>query len=132
LGNGYVWVMDQYGNMYVYPHNLGEDYDIMQVNHSTMNSGREVICAGMIAATAGRVTQIDNASGHYKPTKEHLIEAVTILYQEGMDMSQLEVKSLRFPGPGPGLCYWDFYTPDEFLRNKKTSVPIREEIGPAV
>jgi hypothetical protein len=42
------------------------------------------------------------------------------------------VKSLRFPGPGPGLCYWDFYTPDEFLRNKKTSVPIREEIGPAV
>lgn len=129
-GNGHVWVMDQYGNLYVHPQSLGLDHEIQQVNHSTMNSGREVICAGMIHVTAGKATGISNASGHYKPTKQNLVEAVTILAEEGLDMTSLEVVSVRFPGPVPRTCYWDVYDPAAFVTSRGGAQPVREEVGP--
>jgi hypothetical protein len=122
--------MDQYGNMFIHTQDIGMNYHIRQVNHSTINSGREIICAGIIQLTAGQVTYITNTSGHYKPTKEHMVSAMSILAEEGLDLSGADVVTVRFPGPGPGLCYWEFYDPAEFIDSGGRCQPRKSEPGP--
>ena len=52
------------------------------MNHSSFCAGREVISAGMVFFWKGQMIHIDNLSGHYKPTRENLFSAVTILVND--------------------------------------------------
>ncbi|UTO55626.1 hypothetical protein LUA82_00860 [Neoehrlichia mikurensis] len=47
--------------------------------HSTLLRGKPGICAGVMKVHHGRIVYIDDNSGHYLPTQEHLYNAVKIL-----------------------------------------------------
>jgi hypothetical protein len=126
-----LWTMDRYGNMFIYDdYPLGKKVGIRQVNHSTMNAGKEVICAGMIRVDKGQVTKITNTSGHYKPTHQHFAEALTILSEEGLDLSGAEVMAVRFPGPAKGKAWWQTFDPVDLIRSGGNCRPLKEEEGP--
>lgn len=84
----YMYAIDKYGNIY------GEDLHRAEnvlglttaFNHSSFNAGKEVICAGMLKFSNGRLKYIDNNSGHYQPTKQNLIEALKLLEESGVDL----------------------------------------------
>jgi hypothetical protein len=44
----------------------------LRFHHTSFFSAEDVSCAGMIVIQQGIVTAVNNNSGHYRPTKEHL------------------------------------------------------------
>lgn len=107
---GEAWVMDVYGNLYCHPdtsrdweatktngkrqvHRSGAPIHTYRFNHSCLCAGNEVICAGMIMTDQnGKLTLIDNNSGHYKPGTEHMRKAMDILANEFcLDLSGAEI-----------------------------------------
>ena len=82
-GQTYMYAMDRYGNLFARDSALGAT----QFNHSSFNAGREVACAGMIAGANGRLYFIDNASGHYQPSRSDLYSCVRKLQNAGLAMS---------------------------------------------
>ncbi|WP_339045777.1 hypothetical protein [Candidatus Mesenet endosymbiont of Agriotes lineatus] len=44
--------------------------------HSTLAGGKPVICSGLIKVVDGKIAYIDNNSGHYKPKRANLYNAV--------------------------------------------------------
>lgn len=52
-------------------------------HHSTLAEGKDVAAAGFIETSGGKVDRISNASGHYKPQFEHLLQAVEHLMKTG-------------------------------------------------
>ncbi|KIN66146.1 hypothetical protein Z946_625 [Sulfitobacter noctilucicola] len=52
-------------------------------HHSTGAQGKDVASAGHIDTKDGKVTRIDNSSGHYRPAFEHLLQAVEHLLKTG-------------------------------------------------
>lgn len=86
-----LWAMDRYGNIYVC-----RDWNEMlqqvgareRFNHSSLNAGKGVICAGCLNCdTAGKLTNIRNDSGHYKPTAKQFQTALKILSHAGLDLT---------------------------------------------
>ena len=71
--------MDLDGNIYIWGGaSVGS---INDYNHSSFLSGKPVLCAGMIHLQQGRIVGVNNASGHYKPTRRELAKCVQTLLQ---------------------------------------------------
>jgi hypothetical protein len=88
------WAMDCYGNLFAGDAKMS---DVM-VNHSSYLAGKDVACAGLIETDAdGTLTVIDNLSGHYKPTREHLHKVMSYLAEQGLnfDKATVRVKELN-------------------------------------
>lgn len=86
---GTSWAMDCYGNLFAGDRFISD----AQVNHSSYLGGKDVACAGLILTSAdGTVTEIDNFSGHYKPTPEHLHGALAYLADQGLDFDKATVR----------------------------------------
>lgn len=106
-GDGvWMYAMDQHGNLFataIKADRKGtkeaakwaefEADQKMNFNHSSFNAGKDIICAGMIKVDKGKITEIDNNSGHYKPTGEHLNACVAILRELGMEIADNKVKA---------------------------------------
>lgn len=98
----HMYSMDKYGNLIhkveggiVIPvFNSGVKENLF--NHSSFNAGGDVICAGMLKIVGGYLTEIDNNSGHYKPSRAQLHHCVSILHSDGVDFSRLKVIVLEF------------------------------------
>jgi hypothetical protein len=89
INSGTSWAMDCYGNLFVGDKKISD----VQVNHSSYLAGKDVACAGLIMTAAdGTVTEIDNSSGHYKPTKEHLHDALRYLADQGLNFERAIVR----------------------------------------
>jgi hypothetical protein len=106
-GAGYAaWAMDLNGNLYVHSHksrvtdwarnkSANSQPDDNQhaekyFYHSSFFAAKPGICFGMLSAEAGRITSIDYASGHYKPTEAQFGNAVQILQAHyGVDTDKL-------------------------------------------
>jgi hypothetical protein len=58
--------------------NPGQDVKY-SYRHSTLAGGKTIICSSLIQVINGKITYIDNDSGHYKPTSANLYNAVKIL-----------------------------------------------------
>ncbi len=86
-----AYAMDKYGNLF-----CKDAVPIAQTseffNHSSFNTGHDVICAGCLAITNGALLMIDNNSGHYKPTRDHLHNCIKVLDDEGVDLTNTEVE----------------------------------------
>jgi hypothetical protein len=99
-GDAQLYVMDRYGALYTGANIGGKNKPVYKqnkfVNHSSITSGKEVICAGTITILNGQLTSITNNSGHYKPTKENLQECVKVLQKEGADLSRTIVIAMIF------------------------------------
>ena len=86
---GEPYAMDRYGNLF-----LTESTAMIpgQLNHSSFNAGREVICAGIIIIEDGLLKMINNSSGHYKPDQLDLHEMLNVLAEEGVDLAAAVVE----------------------------------------
>ena len=82
-----LYAMDKYGSLITMPVGLFFNkttrvYDgtgDAQHNHSSLNAGGDVICAGEIEFLNGKITYISNESGHYKPKARQLQNCVNSL-----------------------------------------------------
>ncbi len=95
-GDGWPWAMDEWGSIYTADHKLdankaGKKY----FNHSTFTGGDVVVCAGELTINGqGTLLSINNASGHYQPTGDHLRAALTILRDDyGVSFAAVEVSA---------------------------------------
>jgi hypothetical protein len=82
-----VWNKDHTteGRGFEYHYNIDETGNlIIRRNgpHSTVNEGRTSLSAGMITFRNGKILSIDNNSGHYRPTKQNLENAVKKLKEK--------------------------------------------------
>ena len=121
----YVYAMNGYGNLFIVRSNVatpqqdssgftGETY----LNHSTLNAGREVVCAGEMKLIDG-VPCIDNNSGHYRPNRTQMHNAICMLQEEGLDLAQWFV-GLKRPDD-----QMDIYFASQFWLNANINVPLR-------
>ena len=87
----YMYALDKYGNLLVGPVTSGGKYadkskrailDGIRYNHSSLAAGADVICAGEMDFTNGKITEINNYSGHYAPSMQRLHDAVVCLIDE--------------------------------------------------
>jgi len=118
-GHDFPYVIDMYGSFYStdhvkYEHNL--DLNV-RFNHSSFNAGKNVISAGIVQANNGRLTYIDNNSGHYKPTRQHLHDAISLLSLGGVDMHNVRVGMKEFNVQLNKLQFHFFYDGHRFLQN---------------
>ena len=73
-----IWVMDLKGNLYVVPKQFPGKF-----NHSSIMAGGDVLCAGEIIVKNGKITHINNRSGHYRPGSGDLRMALKMLRDAG-------------------------------------------------
>jgi hypothetical protein len=65
--------------------------------HSAYMAGHKVICAGCITVVQGKLTYINNASGHYQPNEQQLALAVQAIQAQGVNVADLKVQRVN-PG----------------------------------
>jgi hypothetical protein len=99
-----IWALDQYGSIIATASNTDASvHGATNINHSTMNAGKDVICAGEIM----KIGQFDvgdrpndiprrylgwmkitNGSGHYQPTAANFVAALQLLADDKLDFSK--------------------------------------------
>ncbi|WP_353278288.1 hypothetical protein [Wolbachia endosymbiont (group B) of Longitarsus flavicornis] len=62
--------------------------------HSTLAGGKPILCSGLMKVVNGKITYIDNNSGHYKPESANLYNAVKKL--EGLFSEDAKVVCLPY------------------------------------
>jgi len=83
--------------------------------HSAYMASREVLCTGCITVVEGRLTYINNASGHYQPNEQQLALAVQALRSQGVDISRLKVQ--RFNAAREN--FWPAESAPDFLKTQQ-------------
>lgn len=72
------------------------------VNHSSLIAGGRAAAAGEISAAKGKLQQVSDQSGHYRPDNPMLHQAVKHFADEGVDMHDVAVKMVgKTPGQRP-------------------------------
>jgi hypothetical protein len=83
----YAFVMGPDKQMYAGEHKTD------QFHHSSFLRGKPVICAGKISiGIDGRVINITNKSGHYKPDSRHMYDMLKLLQADGLDCTGIHLK----------------------------------------
>lgn len=85
--------------------------------HSAYMAGGEVLCTGCITVVQGRLTYINNASGHYRPNEQQLALAVQALRSQGVDISGLTVQ--RFNPADQRNFFWPAQSANDFLKSQQ-------------
>ncbi|RSN33353.1 hypothetical protein DL990_15370 [Amycolatopsis sp. WAC 01416] len=80
-----IFAMDPQGNLYVSPTWISG-----QLHHSSFLAGQPVAVAGHIGVVNGRLIKLTRESGHYQPEKEQLVTGLSILAEQGVDVSQVD------------------------------------------
>ena len=84
----YVWTKD---GISVAPSSLGSSVNMQMIRHTSLAFGQPVLCAGEITFYDGVITEVNNCSGHYRPSVQHLanfsnylekFENITFTYAE--------------------------------------------------
>ena len=70
-GEAYVWLNT--GELLIHPHHVGT------FHHSSFDKGSKVRCAGTMDVQNGKITRLDNNSGHYRPSTRHFLTFLEIL-----------------------------------------------------
>lgn len=131
----YIYVMDTYGNLF-YQNALVDgpmagDY-ASQYNHSSLNAGADVICAGMIEVKEGVLKLLSNESGHYAPSYLNLVECLKMLVTDGVDLTTTEVRIYTGADTfGPWKAEVFLANPESCLRHLAVVV-VPEAAGPMV
>lgn len=76
-------------------------FTIGAFQHSYLNGGRRVICAGEVAIADGQIIAINRRSGHYKPSPENLNAAIKILQNKGFIRTSFI--NMNFSEIGPSI-----------------------------
>jgi hypothetical protein len=108
-GVEYPYACDRYGNVFIVPNNqTAPDGTKLQVNHSTMLAGNEVLCAGTISIKKGVLRAVSNLSGHYAPDTEALKAFITELRDvEGVSVNRAIVVDKKLGITTTGVRFMD-------------------------
>lgn len=60
-------------------------------HHSSLTRGKDILFAGTVAFSGGRIRQISDNSGHYKPSVEQTLLILKELKKMGVDMSAMSL-----------------------------------------
>ncbi|WKB51579.1 hypothetical protein [Eleftheria terrae] len=83
------FVMDERGRIYCgYDRQRARAFKFF---HSSLVAGAPALAAGMMRIDKGQVTQIMNASGHYRPTGRHMASVLQRLRLYAVDLSEVTV-----------------------------------------
>lgn len=64
---------------------------------ASLSNNEDVLAAGQLKLRGdGKVTVVDNRSGHYRPTVEEAARYPAILRDVGLDLSQTRLQGFRF------------------------------------
>ncbi len=107
--------IDERGTIRVMPNDLDS---IDRVFHSTLFSAGSLRFAGVVQVVNGRIVELINDSGHYRPRKSDLIAFAKALNDRGLDLSEVTL----------GLC--DIYGASE--RKVEARLAVMEPDSPAV
>jgi hypothetical protein len=111
-----IYVVDEDDNFYIEP--PGQRGQAL--NHCSFLQGRPVRCAGTIGISQGVVGYIDNASGHYRPSRQNLVNGVQALKKHASPVIFpwiiVRDASARYPRAA--------YEADKFLMTKGHCRPI--------
>ena len=122
--NGFMYAMDEYGTLFASPAS-GLAKGTQYWNHSSFNAGKDVICAGMIKIHGGVLQYVDNNSGHYKPTRQHLHAMMTIISNEGINLAGTTVL-VREPSHVAGMIAEHTLNAAQFVANVNLVDPHRQ------
>lgn len=86
FGGAAMFVMDRNGDLFVSMHEEDGKFQ-----HSSLVAGEHLAMAGEIRVERGRITYINNASGHYKPSKAQMNQFINRLRDAGAPLSGVEV-----------------------------------------
>lgn len=108
-GVEYPYACDRYGNLFVVGNDLkAKDGTKLQVNHSTMLAGNEVLCAGTISIKKGMLRAVSNLSGHYQPDTDALKAFITELRdEEGVNVNRAVIVDRKLGITTTGLRFMD-------------------------
>jgi hypothetical protein len=104
-----LYACDRYGNLFIVTNNQTDaSGKKLQVNHSTMLAGNDVLCAGTISIKKGVLRAISNLSGHYAPDTVALTALITQLRDdEGVSVSRAIVIDKKLGITTTGLRFMD-------------------------
>lgn len=109
-GHAFVWMKD--GMMVSHTHQSG------QFHHSTFSGGKKVRCAGTWVAKNGKLTRMDNNSGHYQPTDAHFCTLLSLIEKAGGTSKETRVGThSTVPGFG-GFFAFQQYMPISDYKKK--------------
>ena len=86
FGGAAMFIMDRNGDLFVSMHEEDGKFQ-----HSSLAAGEPLAMAGEIRVERGRITYINNASGHYKPSKTQMSQFINRLRDAGVPLSGVEV-----------------------------------------
>jgi hypothetical protein len=91
-----LYACDTSGNLFVFDANIRDKKkNYVQVNHSTVLAGKEVLCAGTISIKGGYLKGISNLSGHYQPNTGALTKLLEVFRDdEGVSVDNVVVVDL--------------------------------------
>lgn len=93
-----------------------------QFHHSSFLSGGAVIAAGEIETDkSGKLLAISNKTGHYLSDAQTILDALTILEEKGIDLTNVKVKI--FCGEDRGTLHYN--NAKQFLQSKGSCPPYR-------
>lgn len=83
-----AYAMDEYGNLFIDDGGLADKGGKgVRMNHTTFLAGKNVICAGTLTVTDGRLVRLTTNSGHYKPSGVNLYHCLEELRIAGVTIT---------------------------------------------
>lgn len=119
-----IFVIGRDGHMYIGSHDIG------RFHHSSFFAGQPVLCAGeIITDSEGKLIEITDKSGHYNPKNPHLLNALSFLEKQGVNLSEVTlVKKPKFVMRDAQGIYAERWNAQEFLASKGTCNPTADNI----
>ena len=88
-----IFVMNAKGELFARNYQARGEF-----HHSSLAAGHSVAAAGEIQVIEGKIVDISNNSGHYRPTDEFTVRAVRTLQAQGMALTGVKVIEILGPG----------------------------------
>jgi len=103
LEGDYIFVVDQQGRLIASAPHDGV------IHHSSLGAGKPVLTAGTIKATGGKIGDLTNQSGHYRPSIESFEHFVVALEQQGviLDRANARARAVKLKTDPNGGFSWD-------------------------
>ncbi len=123
-GVGWIFIIDKDSNCYT---SFGETpEDGKKFHHSTIMSGSSVILAGAVRVDKGVLKEIDNASGHYKPQKDHLLNGLVVLQKYNVSLKDVQLTyfaGIKKTEEGELPMFEIYLDADKFFKAKGKNTP---------
>jgi hypothetical protein len=117
-----LYVIDRDFNFYVFGNKFSDGFSI---HHSSILSGRPVICAGYLTIIQGKLKSLSNESGHYQPTDSALFKVIYYLKKQQVVWKEYEIRYQGQRSLRPIL----YHTAFDFIKNHPYPNTIESEFS---